>query len=312
MKPKILIGPSSFAEQDKTPLALLKQAKMEIIPNPWGRRYTREETVRLLQGVHGLVAGLEPLDAEILHQTKELKVISRCGAGMSNVDQKEAARLGIKVFNTPNGPTDSVAELTVAAILAGLRHLPQVNATLHAGKWDKRVGGLLGARTVAVIGCGRIGRRVMTLLRAFDCRIIGVDPHADAPPDGVQMMPLADALPLADVFTLHLSGEDCVLDRAAFACMKRGAYVCNAARGDNVDEAALIEALESGLVAGAWLDALSSEPYQGPLQQFEQVILTPHIGSYTAEGRLRMETQCVKNLLQGLSLSGLIFCRSHD
>ena len=297
---KVLIGPSSFGESDDTPLALLRDAGLEIVPNPWKRRYTKAEIITLLQGIQGLIAGLEPLDADVLGQAHGLKVISRCGAGMSNVDLKEAARLGIAVFNTPDGPKDSVAELTVGAILAGLRHLPQVNASLHAGNWDKRIGRLLGAQTVAVVGCGRIGRRVIALLRGFGCRILGVDPHVTAAPEGVEMTALNEALPLADVVTLHLSGEECVLTREAFARMKPGVFVCNAARGGNVDEAALADALRAGTVAGAWLDALSAEPYKGPLQAFDQVILTPHVASYTVEGRKRMEMDCARNLLRGL------------
>jgi D-3-phosphoglycerate dehydrogenase len=296
---KVLIGPSTFGEPDNTPLTLLQSAGLEIVPNPWKRRYTKAETITLLKDVHGLIAGLEPLDAEVLRQAPELKVISRCGAGMSNVDREEAARLGIVVYNTPNGPTDSVAELTVGAILAGIRQLPSMNASLHAGKWDKRIGRLLGAQTVVVIGCGRIGRRVIALLRGFGCRIIGVDPYASSAPEGVEMMSLSEALPQADVITLHLAGEECILNQATFAKMKRGVFLCNAARGGNVDEAALVEALQSGMVAGAWLDALSTEPYQGPLQKFEQVIMTPHIASYTEEGRKQMEMDCARNLLRG-------------
>lgn len=297
---KVLIGPSSFGENDDAPLALLRKAGLEIIPNPWKRRYTKAETIVLLKGVQGLIAGLEPLDAEVLGKASGLKVISRCGTGLSNIDQAEAARLGVAVFNTPDGPTDSVAELTVGAILAGLRCLLRMNAAVHAGKWEKKMGHLLGEQTVAVIGCGRIGRRVIALLRGFGCRIIGVDPCAASAPEGIEMMPLAEALPKADVISLHLSGEECVLTHDAFAAMKSGVFLCNAARGGNVDEAALVEALRSGRVAGAWLDAFDQEPYEGPLREFEQVILTPHVGSYTVEGRKRMELDCARNLLRGL------------
>ncbi len=301
MKPKVLIGPSSFGEPDDAPLALLQAAGLEIVSNPWKRRYTKAEILSLLPGIRGLIAGLEPLDAEVLRQAPELKVISRCGAGMSNVDQAEAERLGIAVLNTPDGPTDSVAEMTVGALLAGLRHLPQANAAVHAGRWDKPMGRLLAAQTVVVVGCGRIGQKVIALLQGFGCRILGVDPIAV--PEGIERLSLEQALPLADVLTLHLSGEECVLNREAFARMKRGVFLCNAARGGNVDEAALVDALRNGTVAGAWLDALSHEPYQGPLQSFEQVILTPHSASYTQEGRLRMELECARNLLKGLGAS---------
>ena len=113
-------------------------------------------------------------------------------------------------------------------------------------------------------------------------------------------VPLAEGLAQADVVLLHLSGEACVLDAEAFARLKPGAFLCNAARGGAVDEAALVSALESGRVAGAWLDALPKEPYAGPLAAYEQVLLTPHVASYTREGRLKMELDCVQHLIQGL------------
>ncbi len=297
---KIVIGPSSFAEKDDAPLALLREAGLNVVPNQKKRKYTKAEIIELLQGAQGLIAGLEPLDAEVLGKTNDLKVISRCGSGMSNVDIVEAQRLGIAVFNTPDAPTASVAELTIGAILAGLRHLPHANSALHAGNWDKRIGRLLAEQTVAVVGCGRIGRRVIELLLPFGCRILGIDSFISPPLKGVEMLSLDEALPLADVITLHLSGEQCILDAKAFSRMKKGVFICNAARGGSLDEQALLDAVKSGLVAGAWLDALSSEPYNGPLQGLEQIILTPHIGSYTIECRRRMEMECVQNLLQGL------------
>ena len=296
---KVLIGPSSFAESDALPLERLEQAGMEIVPNPYKRRYVKEEIMRLLEGVDGLVAGLEPLDREVLKSAKKsLKVISRCGAGMSNVDQSAASEFGIKVFNTPNGPTEAVAEMTVGCLLAVMRQVSQMNASLHAGSWDKRIGFQLQGKTVAIVGYGRIGRRVAELLKPFGVDLLVVDPHVTDVPS----VSLAEALPVSDVILLHLSGETCVLDAAAFSVMKRGVFLCNAARGGAVDEAALVAALESGDVAGAWLDALPKEPYSGALQHFEQVMLTPHVASYTVEGRLNMELECVENLLRGLRM----------
>lgn len=298
---KTLIGPSSFAALDAAPLNLLREAGLEVIPNPWGRRYTKEEIISLLDDVDTLIAGLEPLDREVLENAPKLRVISRCGAGMDNVDLEAAEQLGIAVRNTPDGPTDSVAEMTVANMLAVLRLIPQINESMRKGEWDKRIGGLLGAKTVVVVGYGRIGRRVTALVKAFGSRVIRVDPHVETTVDDVEAMGLEEALPLADVVTLHLSGGETILDRKAFRILKRGAIVLNAARGTSVDEAALIQAIDDGIVAGGWLDAFSVEPYDGQLREYPQLILTPHIASYTREGRLRMETQCAENLLEALA-----------
>ncbi|MDD4737169.1 MAG: NAD(P)-dependent oxidoreductase [Kiritimatiellae bacterium] len=295
----VLIGPSSFGEQNDRPLRRLREAGCHILPNPYKRRYVKEEIIRLLAGVDGLIAGLEPLDREVLESARgTLKVISRCGAGMSNVDQAAAKEFGIQVFNTPNGPTESVAEMTVGCLLAVMRQVAVMNAALHEGKWDKRTGSLLQGKTVAMVGYGRIGRRVAELLVPFGVNRLVVDPHAADTPT----VSLDAALPQADVVLLHLSGESCVLDVDAFSRLKPGAFLCNAARGGAVDEAALVAALDSGVVAGAWLDALPKEPYAGPLQSYEQVLLTPHVASYTVEGRLNMELECVENLIRGLAL----------
>lgn len=299
---KVRIGPSAFGKDDDTPLKLLHNAGINILPNPWGRRFTREETIEMLKDADGLIAGLEPLDADVLAAAPSLKVISRCGAGMNNVDISAAKERNIAVFNTPDGPVDSVAEMTLGCILTGLREIPRMNSALHQGNWLKLNGRLLAQQTIAIIGCGRIGQRVLALLRPFGCRIIVVDPALKQAPAGSTLMSLEDALPQADIITIHVSGDSCILDQHAIEATRPGVFIANAARGACVDENALVNGIESGHVAGAWLDALPREPYEGSLQAFDQVLMTPHTGSYTKEGRLKMETDCVSNLLKGFNI----------
>lgn len=294
----ILIGPSSFGELDDKPLHILKNANCEVVSNPFKRRYTKQETIELLQkNIDGLIAGLEPLDREVLEKVPNLKVISRCGSGMSNVDVEAAAKLGITVCSTPDGPTLSVAEMTVGCMISLLRNIPQMNNSLHDGVWDKRIGNLLSEKTVAIIGFGKIGKKVVELIRPFQPRLLIVDPYLQEPPSIGVNVSLDEALEEADIFSLHLAGESCIFNENIFSKMKPGAIILNAARGGNISESALVDAVNKGTVAAAWLDALPHEPYEGPLQHLEQVILTPHVGSYTREGRLKMETDCVKNLL---------------
>ena len=296
---KILIGPSSFGVVDAAPIARLRDAGVEVVPNPFGRRLTEQELLALLPGVVGLIAGLEPLTESVLEQS-ELRAISRSGVGMSNVDLDAAKRLGIAVRNTPDAPTAAVAELTLAALLALLRQIVPMSVDLHAGRWTRSPGAQLEGRIVAVVGYGRIGRRVSALLLAFGARVIAVDPHATAVESPIELRALGEALPRADIVTLHASGEDAVLGEAELLSLKRGAFVLNGGRGGLVDEAALCAALESGQVAGAWIDAFADEPYSGPLAHFPQVLLTPHVGSFTIECRRRMEMEAVDNLLDAL------------
>ena len=304
MKLRILIGPSSFGQLDPSPIQLLEQAGCEIVPNPYKRRYSKDEIIELLKDIDGLIAGLESLDREVLEQhAKTLKVISRCGAGMSNVDLDAANELGIAVLNTPDGPTEAVAELTLGSLLCVLRSISVMNQSLHTGSWDKRIGFQLAEKTVAIIGFGRIGRRFVELLQPFNVRILIVDPAVDTCPEGnFSVVDLAQAVAEADIISLHLSGEACILGTNEFASMKDGVVVLNAARGGSIDENALTHALDQKKVAGAWLDALPKEPYDGPLTNYEQVLLTPHVGSYTREGRLKMEIDTARNLLHGLGL----------
>jgi D-3-phosphoglycerate dehydrogenase len=299
MKKKVLIGPSSFAAIDREPLDKLLAEGYEVIDNPFRHKITKKELIDLLPGVKGLIAGLETLDRKVM-ELSDLKVISRCGSGMSNVDVVAAEKLGIKVFSTPFGPTNAVTELTIACLLSLLREMPQINNSMHMRKWDKRIGFELRGKRVAVIGYGRIGQKVGELLSAFGAKVIAVDPEYDGSCVNIKKMELHEALTIVDIVTIHSSGTECLLGKKEFGVMKQGAFILNAARGELVDESALADALDSGKVAGAWLDTYSEEPYKGPLCDYSQVILTPHIGSYTAECRVAMEMEAVENLLKGL------------
>lgn len=297
---KVLIGPSAFAAEDRAALDLLVGAGVEIVPNPHGRKLTLSELRVLLPGVCGLVAGLEPLTRDVM-AASELKVISRVGAGMSNVDLDAALELGIAVFNTPDAPTNAVAELTIGAMITLLRSLPTMDRDLHAGKWNKRVGLQLEGRAVVIAGFGRIGRRVAELLAPFRARVIAVDPLLKSPPPDVELMALDEALSLAEVVSLHASGDTEILGAREFGLLRHGAFVLNAGRGGLVNEQQLVAALESGAVAGAWIDTFVEEPYSGPLTRFSQVIVSPHIASASREARLKMETEAVRNLLSVLA-----------
>lgn len=298
----ILIGPSSFAESDRTPMERLRAAGFAVVLNPYGRKMTKDELKALLgEGVVGILAGLEPLDREVLAQSG-LKVVSRVGAGLANVDLEAARELGIDVFNTPDGPTNAVAELTLGALLGLLRRIPQSDRALHGRKWTRQMGLQLEGKTVVIVGFGRIGRRVAELLAPFRARLLAVDPFLGKPDVlPCPLIPFEEALPQADVVTIHCSGEDCLFGEATFARMKRGALILNAARGGVVSERALLKALDGGVVAGAWLDTFEVEPYDGPLCKYDNVVLTPHIGSYTAECRQRMENDAVSHLLKALT-----------
>jgi D-3-phosphoglycerate dehydrogenase len=303
---KILIGTSSFGLADDAPLRTLAAAGIDVVMNPYGRKINDAELPALLtDDIVGLIAGLETLSRPML-STSSVRVISRVGAGMSNVDLPAAHDLGILVYSTPDAPTQAVAELTLGAMLSLLREIPAMDRDLHAGSWVKRLGRQLDQRTVAIVGFGRVGRRVAALLAPFGTRVVVVAPSMEeANVDGLPVLTLEDALAQADIVTVHASGEEPILDEHAFALMHEGTLILNAARGGCVSEPALIAALDAGRVAGAWIDTFETEPYAGPLTAYDNVLLTPHVGSNTVECRVEMERDAVDHLLMGLAKAGL-------
>lgn len=297
---KILISTSSFAATDTEPLDMLKDAGCEVTDNPYKRRLTKPELLVLLsKGITGLIAGLEILNKEVMSKSR-LKVISRCGSGLSNVDIEAAKELGIMVCSTPDAPVDSVAELTLAAMLSLLRAIPVMDNELHKGRWTKRIGLLLEGKTVAIIGFGRIGKKLSQLLVPFKVKILVVDPFIKNVDVKAAAVSLEKALSEADIVSVHSSGNACLIGEDELRKIKKGAFILNAARGGAVNENALVRALEEKRIAGVWLDVFEEEPYTGPLIKYPQVMLTPHVGSYTVECRKRMEMEAVKNLIEAL------------
>ena len=301
---RILIGPSSFGQEDPAPLNLLTDAGLQVVPNPFGRKLTKGEVLELLLGKIGLIAGLECVDRDVL-STPGLRVVSRCGSGISNVDFDAAGDLGVKVFYTPEGPTQAVAEMTLGMMLCLMRKVVDMNVRLHKGQWQKRIGFQLKGKTILIIGYGRIGRRLASLLVPFEVRILICDPLATSTDDSYEIVSLTDGIPQADIITLHASGENILLNQREFDRMKQGVFILNAARGSLLDEDALLQHLKCGTIAGCWLDSFNREPYQGPLCEFDNVILTPHVGSYTKSpfASPTMEMETATNLLKGLGVS---------
>ncbi len=299
----IFISTTSFGEFDTSPLDALKRANLTPRLNPLHRKLASSELIEYASDAIGIIAGTEILNRETLEQLKRLRVISRCGAGVDNVDMQAAEQLGIKVYNTPWGPTRAVAELTIGLILDCLRGVSQSDRSIRAGKWEKSMGWLLEGKTVGIIGFGRIGKEVYRILKAFGAIVIAYD---IAPPQdslGVRITSLENVIASSDIITLHVPGDaGCIMNRSSIALMKQGAILINASRAGLVDEDALYDALSTKRLANAAIDTPSEEPYTGKLTQLENIILTPHIGSYAKEARILMEKQAAENLLLNLKL----------
>lgn len=297
---KTAITTSSFGKYDNSPIVLCKKNGLEITLNPYGRKISSDELLELADNAVGLIAGTEPITEDSMRKLSSLKVISRCGTGLDNVDMDSAKKMGIKVFNTPDSPTTAVAELTIGMILNMLRKLSSMHFDIKGGTWQKQMGNLLYKKKVGVKGLGRVGRKVATLLSHFGCEVAYSDPFVEDGLLGLKKMPFDELLGWADIVSVHVSVSDRLIGRDELKLMKKGSWIVNTSRGGVIDEESLYELLSSGHLSGAALDVFEDEPYSGPLKELNNVILTPHIGSYAIEARIEMETQAVENLLNGL------------
>lgn len=291
---KVAVGASSFGESAQA-INLLLEKNISVIKNPYGRKMSKPEIVEHLQGVSGLLAGLEPLDEEVLRSATALKAVARIGIGMDNVDLSAAQKLGIKVSNTPNGPTVAVAEMTLAALLAISRQIIFCNQDMHDKKWNKRMGLSIKGLRVFLIGYGRIGQAVAQLLKPLGANLMIYDPLKPE-----LSVAFEEGLRHADVISLHAGGKGEVLSSECFSQMKRGVIILNSARGGLINEAALYQALQEETVSAFWGDAFWEEPYTGKLTECENAILTPHISTYSRQCREQMEMEAVQNLLRDL------------
>jgi D-3-phosphoglycerate dehydrogenase / 2-oxoglutarate reductase len=307
---KLVISTSSFDVEGNSSLTHLVNSGMHIVRNSYKRKLTEDEAIELLgEDTIGMIAGIEPLTERVFSSAKNLKVVSRCGAGLDSVELAAAKLHGISVFNTPEAPAQAVAELTMGLMLAALRRICQTDRLLRANEWPRMQGQLFAAQTVGIIGLGHIGKRVARLSQAFDARVIAHDPHIDPASHGVESVSLEELFAEANVISLHVpytTDTHHLLDAKSFARMKPGSIIINAARGGLIDEAALDEALISGHLGMAALDVFEQEPYHGPLTRNDKMILTSHIGSLAKESRKCMELEASQNLFKGLINAGLI------
>lgn len=298
---KIAITTSSFAKFSDAPLQLLKDAGIGYVLNPHGRKLTEDETIEILQGCVGVAAGTELLTERVIAALPDLKVISRCGTGMDNVDHAAAKARRIAVRNTPDGPTLAVAELTLGYALDLMRKITQQDRELRSGTWKKRMGNILQGKKLGIIGFGRIGQAVASVFATLGVEIAFNDPIATSAVYAKKNVD--ELLAWADIITLHCSktgGECSLFTSERLQQMKKGSWIINASRGGIIEENALYELCKSGHLAGAAIDVFDKEPYDGPLKELDSVILTPHIGSYAVESRIQMEIDTIKNLLDAL------------
>jgi len=304
---KILITPRSFTSTSKKPLEMLEEKGYEIIKNETGKPLNEKEMLILIKDADGIIIGIDKLNVEIIRQTYNLKVISKYGVGVDNIDIKAATEQGIVVTNTPTANIDAVADITFALMLALARRIPEANRETKAGNWKKFIGTSVWRKKLGVIGLGKIGRQVVKRARGFEMEILCYDIIQDeefARQFGVRYVDLETLLKESDYITIHTPLNDATRDMIGYKeleMINENAFLINTSRGGIIDEKALYDALKNNKIKGAALDAYEKEPPENsPLVELENIIMTSHNGAYTKEAINNMGIQAAQNLVDVL------------
>jgi D-3-phosphoglycerate dehydrogenase len=298
-KPVVLVTAADLAPQ-----ALDMLTQFDIV---FAGKQPTENDIVALCAAHkpvAIIVRYGKINARIMDAAENLQIISKHGSGIDAIDQAAAAARGIAVRAAVGANAAAVAEHAWALILACAKSVPQLDARMRAGHWDKSTHKSLelDGRTLGLVGLGAIGRRVAAIGAAFGMNVLAFDPYAKGAPAGVKLVALDNLYAASDIVSLHcpLTAENRqMLNRDTFARFKRGAILVNTARGGLIDEAALVEALASGQLRSAGLDSFDIEPMTNPhpFQQIANAILSPHIGGVSDAAYVNMGKGAAANVL---------------
>jgi D-3-phosphoglycerate dehydrogenase len=282
---------------------LTKDPQVHVDVRP---KISQEDLIKIIGDYEALIvrSGTK-VTASVIEAGKKLRVVGRAGVGVDNVDVDAATRRGVLVMNTPSANIVSASEHTMAMMLSWARNIPWADVSVKAGKWERNkfMGIELSGKTLGIVGIGRIGGEVAKKARAFGMKLIGYDPYISqelAVKLGVRLMSLENVLEEADIITIHAPltpGTHHLLGKAQFDMMRPHVVVINCARGEIVDEAALVEALQTKRIAGAAIDVFENEPPKGSkLLELDNVVLTPHLGASTKEAQEKVSMEMAEHV----------------
>ncbi len=309
-RPKVVITARSFGRYSRQAYAILEQAGCAVAHRAGARPKRAEELLPLLKDADALIVGCDEVNAAVLAAAPRLRIVAKFGVGYDNIDVQAARGRGIHVTYTPGAVGDAVAELAMGLIVALARRIVVGDATVRAGRWDRPLSIGLGGKRLGIVGLGAIGKKLAVRACAFEMQILACDlkPDSDfARQHDVQYVSLEELLGQADVVSLHVPltrGTMGLVGEDALRSMKPTALLINTARGELVDEDALVRALREGWIGGAALDVFRHEPpLDSGLLALPNVILTPHMGGDTpaaAESKGAMSAKDVVRVIQGL------------
>ena len=304
---KIYIATSSFGVNDQSPIKLIESYSYKVLQNNKNRKLNSSEMAEELNDCVGVIAGTELYSKKNINDLSKLQVISRLGVGIDNIDLEAVKEKGIKIYTTQTTPAPAVAELVLGIMLDLGRKISYQNNELKSGIWKKEMGTLFYGKTLGIIGLGTVGKTLVKLAKGFHFNIMAFDLYKDeqfSKRYDITYCDLDTLLSQSDVISVHLNLTDetnQLLDSSKISKMKSDCLLINTSRGQIIDENALLTALQEKSILGAGLDVYSQEPYEGLLTELDNVVLTPHIGSYAKELRIQMEIEAVENLIRGLN-----------
>ena len=309
---KVLITTVPFGSKNRLPLKLLEKKGIEYQINPLNKKLTENQLAEMITDFDVIIAGTEPITEKVMRSASNLKLISRVGIGLDNVDLHAAQKLGIKVSYTPDAPAPAVAEITLGLMLSLLRSIHVSNLQMHQGKWNRLIGRRLEEITVGIIGVGRIGTGVLKRLKGFGTsKILVNDIEPNQKLDNVYKIEWTSKEKIykeADVISLHLPLTQLtknMIRKDHLLTLKSDAIIVNTSRGGIINEHDLYEVMHSGHLSGAAIDVFEKEPYEGPLKDIERCLLTAHMGSMSVDCRTRMEIQATKEAVRFFTDKGL-------
>jgi D-3-phosphoglycerate dehydrogenase len=291
----------------------LEAEGVEIVRVHVRERLSEEELLPVVETIDGVICGDDQFTERVLRCAPRLKVISKWGTGIDSIDTRAAARLGIRVCNTPDAFTDPVADTVMGYILCFARKLPWMDQDIRRVMWSKSDAVSLRECTLGVVGVGDIGKAVVRRARAFGMTLLGSDPAQVSASfideTGLRLVPLRALLEDADFVSLHCDLNPTsyhLIGRAELAVMRSSAYLINTARGPVVDESALVDALSERRIAGAALDVFEIEPLptNSPLRALDNCLLAPHNANSDLAARRRVHESTITNLIRALRETG--------
>lgn len=307
MGKKIVITSEFFGRFSQEGERLLKEAGFEVIPNPYKKALTEEEVISIIGEADGIICDLEKISKMVIDSAPNLKIIARRGVGTDSVDVAYAQEKGILVARTLGVVEKPVAELVMAYILQVSRKTAELDQHMKASSWNKILGFSLEGKVLGIVGLGAIGKELIRKAKAFDMEIIYSDVRQDSQAEtelGITYVSFEELLGKSDIISIHApltSTTENMFHDETMEKMKKKPMLINTARGPIVNERALCRALEKDIISYAAIDVFDVEPKtDSPLRKFDNVILTPHVGTFTREVFINMDILAAKNVIEHL------------